>query len=301
MQFVIPSSDSKPLFEGGWSNPARAASIEARRRLAGAGKLDYAEYGSGGKRGHKGSSGSSEPATGGGGYQRPIPIKVSNVKQAIELILKGKVVELPNTRKVNTVILKLAKMARQAKKLGKDAPVYDLCQVSVKGSNIFCSERLRTKEHPEGIPRIKMPQMKGIARKGSAADKLSKDENGEVNGGELFATHLKSLGINTTKEKVQAASLKASQSELIGSKVAKMMTGKKDPGKTRILVSRDNYIVDGHHHWAAQIGRDSADNKLGNLKMRITRVDAPISEVLKIANAFTKGLGISPKAATRKK
>ena len=38
---------------------------------------------------------------------------------------------------------------------GKDAPDYDLCQVTVADTNMFCLESLQTKEYPEGIPRWK--------------------------------------------------------------------------------------------------------------------------------------------------
>jgi hypothetical protein len=58
---------------------------------------------------------------------RPTPIKVKHDSEAIPLILAGKTVELPSVRKVNTLLSRLAKMAKEAKARGEDAPTYDLC------------------------------------------------------------------------------------------------------------------------------------------------------------------------------
>jgi hypothetical protein len=58
-------------------------------------------------------------------------------------------------------------------------------------------------------------------------------------------------------------------------------------GGKRLIVSRDNYILDGHHHWAAQIGVDAKDNKLGDIKTKIIRVDIGIIDLLKAAEQFS--------------
>ena len=65
-----------------------------------------------------------------------------------------------------------------------------------------------------------------------------------------------------------------------------------DLGKpVRLVVSKDNYILDGHHRWAAQIGIDAANNRLGDLHMRVSRVNIGIISLLKEAEAFTGGKG----------
>jgi hypothetical protein len=184
---------------------------------------------------------------------------------------------LPDVGHVHTVLTKLAAIAKDAEKRGKDAPRYDLCNVSVAGTNLFCGSKLKTKEFPNGVPRIQMPQLRHSAKE--------------------FIQSLEAQGISVSKKKVQAAKLRASQAELVGSKVAAMMTNP-DFKPHRIFVSNDHYIVDGHHNWAAQVGRDSADNKLGNLKIKVYRIDAPISEVLKLANAWTKKHRIAGKSGT---
>lgn len=236
-------------------------------------------------------------------YERPKPVQVKTAAEAIPLILKGQVVELPDPKQANTLLRKLAAMAKDAEARGEDAPNYDLCNVTVASAqNLFCTEKVRTKEHPNGIPRIQMPQFSGYPEPGSAADKLPKDKKGRVDATAAFIDHLKSLGIKTIKSRVPAARLKASQAELVGPKVAGMMTsGDYDPAKEPIFISRDHYVVDGHHRWAAVVGRDSADGRLGDLRMQTIKIDAPITEVLKIAGLFAKSIGIKPEAGPKAK
>ncbi len=232
------------------------------------------------------------------GIKRPVPIKVDDIGLAVELILQGKVVELKDVSTVHTVLSKLAAMALDAKAKNEKAPKYDLCNVSVPGTNLFCGSKLRTKKYPNGVPRIKMPQLTGEAVPGSQADRLPKSAKGNVNGAAAFVAHLESLGIRTTPQTVAASRLRATQAELVGKKVAGMMAAAGyDPGKEPIFVSRDNYVLDGHHRWAAVIGRDASDGKLGDKSMRIIRVDAPISEILHRAKRWTKKFGIKPKPA----
>jgi hypothetical protein len=116
-----------------------------------------------------------------------------------------------------------------------------------------------------------------------------------------FLKHLESQGIKVTPHSVPANSLKASQVELVGPTVAGMMIDPDyDPGKDPIFVSRDGYVLDGHHRWAAAVGRDAIDGKLGESRMNIRRVDAPISELLQRSKAWAKKFGIKPKAAGKK-
>lgn len=234
---------------------------------------------------------------------RPIPIKVATVEEAVVAILDGKVVEVPDARTAYTVIEKLAAMAVEAKAAGKDAKEYDLCQVSVAGTNMFCAESLRSKEYPEGVPRLKMPQLGGKPVPGSEADKLPRNpwDKSEVDGAAAFITHLQGIGVKTERDVVPAAGLRASQAELVGLKVSKMMADKTfEPGKNPIFVSSDGYIVDGHHRWAAVVGRDAMDGKLGDAMMNVVRVNAPISELLPLANAWSEKFGIQQAAGVKR-
>ena len=160
---------------------------------------------------------------------RPIPIKVRSVEEGVLLILDGKVVEVKDVATANTLIERLAEVAAERASQGREAKDYDLCQVSVAGSNLFCAESLRSKEYPDGVPRLEMPQLGGKPMPGSEADKLPRNpwDPSEVDGSKQFVTYLQGIGVTTSSEVLQAASLKASQRELIGSKVAKMITDKK--------------------------------------------------------------------------
>jgi len=137
--------------------------------------------------------------------------------------------------------------------------------------------------------------------KGTRADAMPKDKNGEVNVGELFRQRLESTGVSVEDAEVPAAKLKASQNELKGANVGFMMSpeGSKAIGldDTRIFVSSDGYVIDGHHRWAAQVGLDASDGSLGDRTMKVTVIDMPISEVLDYANNYADEIGIAPKAA----
>ena len=173
---------------------------------------------------------------------------------------------------------------------GEKAPNYDLCKVTVRGSNLFCAEN-------RGVPRVEMPQFKGMARPGSKADKLPKDKNGEVDAVEIFKRHLISLGHTVTPGTEKAEYLRASQTQLVGAKVAGMMNSKVyDPSKAPILVSEDNYVLDGHHNWAATVGRDARDGVLGDLNMNTLRVNIHIDQLIRMSNDWMDDFGIMRKA-----
>jgi hypothetical protein len=237
--------------------------------------------------------------------QRPegheAPTIVSKVKDAIPLILAGKIVEMKNVHKVNTLLTKLAAITKDAVKRGKDAPNYDACKITVNGVSVFCGGSLRTKEYPNGMPRVVMPQLGGEPVKGSQADKLPKDDKGRVDAGPEFLDHLDKLGIGTKSESVVASHLIASQNELVGPQIAKRVAEKEYTPTSPIFISRDNYVVDGHHRWAAVVGQDAKDNKLGNLKIRVIRLDAPISEILHIAKKWSVKYGLPGASGTKVK
>lgn len=234
-----------------------------------------------------------------GAYARPDVVRVSNVEDAISLILKGQSVEVDDVTKVHTLIARLATIAADAKAKGEKAGNYDLCRVSVAGTNLFCVQRARTEEFPDGVPRLKMPQLSGQAEPGSLADRLPKGKDGSVNASDAFSQHLQAIGIGTTTSRVAASTLRASQRELIGTNVAGMMSARDfDVTKEPIFISRDNYVIDGHHRWAAAVGRDAEDGRLGDVAMNVVRIDAPISEVLHIANDWTRKFGLRAKGVS---
>ena len=214
-----------------------------------------------------------------------------DIELAAKLLSEGKKVRLDQPREVSTLLDKLAEVANDMKAKGEKAPDFDLCRVSVKGTNLFCVES-------KGIPRNKMPQLVGDPAPGSKADALPRNSRGEVDVTDQFRQHLKDMGVEIEPGHEQASYLRASQSELNGVKTAGIM-GAIEGGvviEGSLFVSRDNYIVDGHHRWAAEVGRDLRDNVEGDITMQVERIDMDIGTLLDEANAFAEEWGLQQQA-----
>jgi len=212
---------------------------------------------------------------------------VSDVHEAARLVGEGKAVKLkpPADKQVATLVDELAKQL-------KDRPgdTINLCKVSVPGTNLFCGASF-------DIPRQKMPQLGGMPRPGSEADKMPKNSKGEVDVQDGFIEHLKKNGVKVTDTTMPADQMKASQMEVRADKTHGMANNKDfDPNERPIVVSRDGYIVDGHHRWSAQILRDYMDGKLDGIKMKVQVVDMDARDLLDATNAYTDSIGILPKS-----
>lgn len=191
-------------------------------------------------------------------------VHTSNVNDAARALYEDRHVVLANSHQVATLLDKLHQAAQEAKAAGKDAPHINLCNVSVPGSNLFCADN-------KGIPRIKMPQ-------------LDDDQT------KALRNELEKEGYTVEKTEEYASHLHATQNELDGVKVAGIMHHLEkdgmDPNAKRLIVSKDNYILDGHHHWAGVVGVDAAHH-LGDLKMRVARVNIGITDLLQKAEKFS--------------
>jgi hypothetical protein len=200
-------------------------------------------------------------------------------------------------QQISTVVDKLAELGKQAKEKGEKAPNFNLCQVSIPGTNLYCDGN-------KGIERADMPQFKGTPQPGSPADKLPKDENGEADTEEFFKQMLNKQGIKVSEPvAVPPDRLKATQSELVGVKVAGMSKVLDDPnhpayGKITapIYVSNDGYVLDGHHRWAAVVAHNAA-NPDKQIPMNVRVIDEPIEPLVKRSNDFAEKMGIRAKAA----
>ena len=200
-------------------------------------------------------------------------------------------------QQISTIIDKLAELGKQAKEKGEKAPNFNLCQVSIPGTNLYCDGNI-------GIPREEMPQFKGTPEKGSPADKLPRDSAGEVDTEEFFKNMLNKEGIKVSEPtNVPADRLKATQSELVGVKVAGMEGVLEDPNHPAykkitapIYVSNDGYVLDGHHRWAAIVAYNAAHPDK-QIPMAVRVIDEPIRPLVKRSNDFAEKMGIKPKAA----
>ena len=215
------------------------------------------------------------------------PKRVSGDIEAAALLLSdGKSIRLESEMEAGTLLDKLRDVVKHAESLGQKAPDFDLCKVSVPGTNLFCSQH-------KGIPRAEMPQFKGKDKDGNELDVESE-----------WRTMLEDKGIKITRKTVPASELKASQMQLDGPKVAGMagaLADPKLPKKNRdgitapIFVTRDGYVLDGHHRWAAIVATDLDDGSMGDLDMQVDIIDIEIGEAIDLANAFTRAKGIVPK------
>jgi hypothetical protein len=200
-------------------------------------------------------------------------------------------------QKISAKIDELAKMGAEAKAKGEKAPNFNLCKVTIPGTNLYC-------EGNKGIERADMPQFKGTPRPGSPADKLPKDENGEADTEEFFKKMLNDKGIKVSEPTaVPPDRLKATQSELVGVKVAgmsKVLDDPKHPAYDKITapiyVSNDGYVLDGHHRWAAVVAHNAA-NPDNQIDMKVRVIDQPIKPLVKTSNDFAEHIGIKAKAA----
>lgn len=201
--------------------------------------------------------------------------------------------EVDTPREVTIKLEGLAKMANEAKLIGKKAPNFNLCDISVPNTNLFCKDN-------KGVVRAKMPQLKGEAAEGTEAAKIAeKTGEKEVDGEDAFKKYLKDSGVKMTTKTVPAETLKSTQSELVGVKVAGMTEAlKKDPNHPAItapiFVSKDGYVLDGHHRWAAHVGLQMAKGK--DVTMPVVEVDMDIEKLLKESNKWASDFGIAQKA-----
>jgi hypothetical protein len=196
-------------------------------------------------------------------------IHTDNVNDAARALAENRPVELTQPRTASVLIDKLGEISRDMIDKGQKAPNFDLCKVMIKGTSLFCAST-------QNIPRVQMPQIR-----------LGQDT--------AFAQYLKGKGYTVELEQQRASFLRATQSELNGGKVAAIARKlRNQPGHqgNPLFVSNDDYILDGHHRWAAKIGLDAADNNLTNdTKLGIARVNISITKLLEEAEAFTGGAG----------
>lgn len=225
------------------------------------------------------------------------PYKVADPDTAVRLLGEGFHVRLDQPSQVSTLLDRLAEVAREMEARGEDAPDFDLCRVTVAGTNLFCVDH-------HGLERLDMPQLRGKSPiPGSKADAMPRDEWGAVDLGPEFADHLRRKGVKVESGTIAASHMRASQRELDGVKVAGMARRLR-AGATMddppILLGRSDYVIDGHHRWAAKVGVDLSTEE-PDPEMNVVRADLDVLELIAEARRFAdewgmpqKGVGESP-------
>ena len=107
------------------------------------------------------------------------------------------------------------------------------------------------------VPRSEMPQIKAEHRG-------------------AMTNFMNARGVSHAAEEVPADSLRPTQAEFSPGKVKKAMgfTG----GDRSILISADNYVLDGHHQWLAK--REAGE------PVKVIRLNAPIADLIPLAREF---------------
>lgn len=108
-----------------------------------------------------------------------------------------------------------------------------------------------------GVPRAEMPQIKAEHRG-------------------AMVNFMNARGVSHTAEEVSADSLRPTQAEFSPEKVRRAAGFK--GGDRSILVSADNYVLDGHHQWLAS--RESGE------PVKVIRLNAPIADLIPLAREF---------------
>ena len=147
---------------------------------------------------------------------RPTPSTVGDdVVKAQSLLLEGKHVRLNSEVEVSILIDKVARGGRAGQEGGRDAPDYNFCAITIPGTSLFCGEN-------KGIKRDLMPQFGGQPVEGSFAEAKAEREGSRGQGQRHGRVRpvAQGDGHRRRREEMPVQNLKATQNELVGSKVA---------------------------------------------------------------------------------
>ena len=143
----------------------------------------------------------------------------------------------------------------------------DITEIKVAGTLLFGDEGM-------GVARKDMPQ-------------IDKDLRPQ------FLEDLEKDGITSEKEKVDPKTLKPIQKEVSGSRSGAIYNKYREEGKIpkqeRILISKDGFVIDGHHTWAASVAF-SFDNP--SAEIPVYRLSVNAQEALDASLAWTQSKGI---------
>lgn len=92
----------------------------------------------------------------------------------------------------------------------------------------------------------------------------------------------KEHGVTHKKERVPLKKVKASQGEFNPAKIKKLMSKPSFSSSKPALMSRDDYIVDGHHRYASDLNRNP------NGFFAVFRVNMNVHELIQAAHRFEK-------------
>lgn len=296
----------------GWHTDGQGTLTAATVEMHLQGKHDQRMHGRGGANASvpspdgKGDIALVGTATGKGTPDDPIYVD-GDLDQAVATLAEGKSIRLDSDKQASILVDKMGKNAEIIKAQGKKAPDMDLCKVTTPNGNLFCHDN-------KGIPRAEMPQLAGRTTPGSKAESMKHNINDPdewVDATPEFIASLQSSGIAVKDHDVPVNQLRATQNQINGSKVGAIYENISKNGIDRsqpLWVTRDGYVLDGHHRWAAEFSVDLNDGNVGNLPVPVHEIDMEIGAALDYSKAFSRDFGIkqegvsapsAKKAATR--
>lgn len=144
-------------------------------------------------------------------------------------------------------------------------------------TNMHIENTLLYDEDNLNIPRNKMPQVPSDTKA-------------------VFIAEMEKRGTRIQRGVADPAKLHPIQKEMSASKVGLIMKRLRDKGmKTgddgRIVISKDNYVIDGHHRWAAAAMLSFEDS---SVKIPVIRVDMNHKDLISATLAWNKASGIQP-------
>ena len=212
-----------------------------------------------------GSEQSSATASAPSASDKKMPDSAEQPKKwAKEIVAQLEAGEKPNIKPHELGIL-----LDQMRGMGKEHATVDITEVRINGTKLIGADGL-------GYTRDQMPQIPDEMR-------------------QKFFDFLDKQGIGNATEKVDPTTLQPSQKEIAGPHTGDFyhdMDGKIPQDKT-ILITKDNYVLDGHHHWAASVAVALDDP---SQKMSVIRLDANAKELIALGNKFDDINGIARRA-----
>ena len=106
---------------------------------------------------------------------------------------------------------------------------------------------------------------------------FSRDQMPQLGPKDGFLANLQKHKIKFHKVTIDSKDLKSSQGEFNKDAIASLMVDPKT-SKSAIVISKDNYVLDGHHRWAANYNNDEKTDAI--------QVDLPILELIRVAKTF---------------
>jgi hypothetical protein len=159
--------------------------------------------------------------------------------------------------------------------------------MKLKSFEQFIHENIEILKNKNVVPLSKMN--KNVAK--AAIDSGKTD-------GELSDDSVSGKKVNISVNKLTAAQTEIIPEKAIGMAIGMMLNT--DPvkigGDLGSIISKDNFIMDGHHRWAAVVAHNAANPK-NQIPMNVRVIDEPIEPLVKRSNAFAEKMGIRAKKA----